>query len=469
MELHDLDLVQATNSLRQGVVTAEAYARSLLDRCDKAGSLNAFILLDRERVLEEARSADRLRREGYSLGPLHGVPIVVKDSFDVAGMPTTAGTPALSGNTVQRTAPLIGRLFDAGALMLGKTNMHELAFGITSSNVWAGHVANPYDKTVSAGGSSSGTAAAVAARLAPAGVGSDTSGSIRIPASHCGIVGYRPSTGRYPGEGLFPLFHTRDAPGFMARSVADIALLDKVVCGDKTLPEAELRGLRIGLPGDFFFADLDSRVAAVIDTELRRLRDLGVVMVEAGPPDILWAIAETTDAIKDWEMPRDVARYLAEVGMDLSIEALAAAVASPQVKAELEGVLLGARAPDLRERYARAVSEVLPRLQSEYLAYLQDNDLEGIAFPASPLAPTPLGEDETVTVDGEEVSVWRTLRNAAPASLLRAPALSLPAGLTSDGLPIGLELDGAPDADRDLLSIGMAWEHAWPGIAAPDL
>ena len=469
MELHDLGLVQAANSIRQGGVTAEAYARALLDRCETAEWLNAFILLDRERVLEEARNAGRVRREGGSLGSLHGVPIAVKDSFDVAGLPTTAGTPALGGNVARRTAPLLQRLFDAGALMLGKTNMHELAFGITSSNAWAGHVRNPYDATVSAGGSSSGTAAAVAARLAPAGVGSDTSGSIRIPAAHCGIFGYRPSTGRYSGEGLFPLFHSRDAPGFMARSVGDIAVLDEVVSGDGRLSEIELRGLRIGLPGDYFFAGLDSRVAAVFEAELRRLRALGVILVEADPPDFAPAIAETTGAIKDWEMPRDVARYLAEVGMNISFEALTAAVASPHVKAELEGVLEGARAPDLEARYARAVTDVLPGLQADYLAFLQDNDLQAIAFPTSPLAPTPLGEDETVTVDGEEVSVWRSLRNAVPASLLGAPALSLPAGLTSDGLPVGLELDGAPDADRVLLSIGMAWERAWPGIAAPEL
>jgi mandelamide amidase len=469
MELHDLGLVQAARSIRQGDVSAEAYARSLLDRCETAEWLNAFILLDGERVLEEAQEADRLRRDGHSLGPLHGVPIAVKDSFDVAGLPTTAGTPALRGNVVRRTAPMIRRLFEAGALMLGKTNMHEMAFGITSSNAWAGAVRNPYDATASAGGSSSGTAAAVAARLTPAGVGSDTSGSIRVPASHCGIVGYRPSTGRYSGEGLFPLFHTRDTPGFMARSVGDIALLDEVVSGDGTLSEVELRGLRIGHPGDYFFTGLDSRVAAAIDAELRRLRALGVVLVEADPPDFAAAIAETTGAIKDWEMPRDVARYLAEVGLDIGFEALVAPVASPHVKAELEGVLEGARAPDLKDRYERAVSEVLPRLQAEYLAYLKDNDLEAIAFPTSPLAPTPLGEDETVTVDGEEVSVWRSLRNSVPASLLRAPALSLPVGLTSDGLPVGLELDGAPDADRELLSIGIAWEYAWPKIAAPDL
>lgn len=273
MDLFRLSLRQAVERVRGGDVTAEEYARALLERCESCRSLNAFIALDGDRVLSDAREADRRMQRGQPLGPLHGVPLAIKDSFDVAGTPTTAGTPALQNNIARRTAPMVQKLFEAGALMLGKTNLYELAFGITSSNEFTGAVHNPYNQMMSAGGSSSGSAAAVAAGMAPAALGSDTAGSIRIPAAHCGVVGFRPSTGRYPSEGLVPLFHTRDAPGLMARSVEDIALLDEVISGDGDGSQVELRGLRIGLPRDYFFADLDSRVAAVIERELSRLQD----------------------------------------------------------------------------------------------------------------------------------------------------------------------------------------------------
>ncbi|MDX1486638.1 MAG: indoleacetamide hydrolase [Acidiferrobacterales bacterium] len=468
MGLCDLSLSEAAACIRQGDVSAQGYAQALLERCDAAQSLNAFVWLDRERLLGEARKADRMRRKGHDPGRLHGVPLAVKDCFDVAGTPTTACTPALRDNVPQRTAPIVQRLFDEGALMLGKTNMHELAFGITSDNAFTGPVRNPYDPRMSPGGSSGGTAAAVAARMAPAGLGTDTSGSVRIPAAHCGVVGYRPSTGRYPSKGIVPMNHTRDAPGLMARTVGDIALLDEVISGEGSLRPVRLRGIRFGLPGDYFFADLDNRIATAIDVELRRLRDLGVEFVETDPPHFAAARGESTEAVMAWEMPRDVERYLQELGQRITFEELVASVASPYVKSELEKIL-DAASPDLESRYQQAVHDVIPRHRDAYRAYLQKNDLHAIAFPTTPLAPAPLGQNDTVNVDGQEISVWRTLRNAVPATLLGAPSLTLPIGLTDDGLPVGIELDGLPGSDRDLLSIGLVLESASDAIPAPRL
>jgi Asp-tRNA(Asn)/Glu-tRNA(Gln) amidotransferase A subunit family amidase len=191
MSLSELSLRDAATRVQRGDITAEAYAKELLDGCAAGGRLNAFVSIDREGVLNDAREADRIRRRGDTIGGLHGIPIAIKDVFDVAGTPTTACTPALRDHVPATTAPLVQRLFDAGALMLGKTNMHEMAFGITSDNEFTGPVRNPYNQKMSPGGSSGGTAVAVAARMSPAGLGSDTSGSIRIPAAHCGIVGYR--------------------------------------------------------------------------------------------------------------------------------------------------------------------------------------------------------------------------------------------------------------------------------------
>jgi indoleacetamide hydrolase len=310
MPLSDLSLRDAATQLQRGDIAAEAYATELLDRCEAGASLNAFVFIDREGVLNGAREADRIRRRGDAIGALHGIPIAIKDVFDVAGTPTTACTPALRDHVPDRTAPLVQRLFDAGALMLGKTNMHEMAFGITSNNECTGAVRNPYNPKLSPGGSSGGTAAAVAARMSPAGLGTDTSGSIRIPAAHCGTVGYRPSTGRYPCAGVVPMNHTRDTPGLMAHSVDDIALLDEVIMGNGTPVSVDLKGLRIGLPGDYFLAGLDSRITAAFDAEVARLADLGVVFVEAGPPDFAEARSQTAGPIMAGEMPRDVTRYL---------------------------------------------------------------------------------------------------------------------------------------------------------------
>jgi Asp-tRNA(Asn)/Glu-tRNA(Gln) amidotransferase A subunit family amidase len=467
MSYSELSLSEAAAHIRDGALTAEAYAEELLAVCERGKPLNAFITLDRERVLSEARAADLTRRNGDALGALHGIPIAIKDVFDVAGTPTTAGTPALRDNVPARTAPMVQALFDAGAYMLGKTNMHEMAFGITSSNEFTGAVRNPYDPTRSPGGSSGGTAAAIAARMAPGGLGSDTSGSIRIPAAHCGIAGYRPSTGRYPAEGIVPLNHTRDAPGPMARSVEDIALLDRVITGPDHLEPAELKGMRIGLPKDYFFDALDSRIGSAMDTELDRLAALGVVFVEADAPDFAKARGEATGPIMAWELVRDVARYLKEADLRLTIGDLVAAVASPYVKSELESLLI--ENPELEGRYKRAVSEVLPRHRAEYESYLADNQLSAIAFPTTPLPPPPLGENESVESDGRPVSIWVNLRNSVPATLLGAPCLSLPIAMTDDGLPVGLELDGWPGRDGDLLSIGLAWEREAPRLPAPRL
>lgn len=468
MDILKLTARRAAERIRLGEIGVEEYARALLVRWEAGRSLNAFVSLDLDRVVEAAREADRGRQRGESPGPLHGVPIAVKDVFDVAGLPTTAATPALQDHVPPRSAPLVERLLEAGAIVLGKANMHELAFGVTSDNELTGAVRNPYDPTKSPGGSSGGTAAAIAARIAPAGLGSDTGGSSRIPAAHCGVAGWRPSTGRYPVEGMVPMCHTRDAPGFMARSVADVALLDEIVCGEEETPPLALEGLRVGLPKEHYFADLDGRVAAVIDAELERLRGLGVRFVEIDPSGFLTEVRSTTVPIMAWELPRDLARYLDAAGLDLDVETVVDAVASPYVKSELEKILERAEDPELADRYRRAVDEILPGLRRAYRSRFREHEISAIAFPTAPLAPVPVGENDTVVVDGEQVSVWRTLRNTVPASLLGAPGLSLPAGRTEEGLPVGLELDGPPGADRTLLAVGLAWELTAEELPPPE-
>jgi indoleacetamide hydrolase len=209
---HELGVADAAAAIRSGALSAQALAEALLKRCAAAAPLNAFISLEPERVRAAARAADDLQRRGNKLGPLHGVPLALKDNFDTADYATTAGTPALAAHRPRRDATVVARLRAAGALVLGKANMQELAFGPTSNNAAFGPVHNPYDRARIPGGSSGGTGAAVAARLAPAGLGTDTGGSVRVPASLCGIVSLRPSMLRWPQAGIVPISHTRATP-----------------------------------------------------------------------------------------------------------------------------------------------------------------------------------------------------------------------------------------------------------------
>src|SRR5215831_9890065 len=229
----ELGVSGAAEAIRNGALTAEALAEALLRRCAAAAPLNAFISLEPDRVRVAARGADQQRQRGDRLGPLHGVPLALKDNIDTADYPT-AGTPGLAAHRPKRNAPIVQRLLDAGALILGKANLQELAYGPTSNNAAFGPVHNPYDPTRIPGGSSGGTAAAVAARLAPAGLGTDTAGSVRVPGSLCGVTSFRPSTLRWPQAGIVPISHTRDTAAPMARSVADCVLLDGVVADGPT-------------------------------------------------------------------------------------------------------------------------------------------------------------------------------------------------------------------------------------------
>ena len=232
-EVLELTAIEALSAMAAGDLRAETYAAILLSRAMSLKGLNVLIAQDQDQVLEAARAADKSRARGRRLGPLHGLPLIIKDNINTAALPTTAGTPSLIGNRPQANARVVDALLGAGGIVFGKANMHELAFGITSNNGAFGPVRNPYDTSKIPGGSSGGNAAGVAARFAPAGIGSDTGGSTRIPAALCGVVGFRPTIGRYAGTGtlagvreVVPIAHTRDTPGPIARSAADVALLD---------------------------------------------------------------------------------------------------------------------------------------------------------------------------------------------------------------------------------------------------
>jgi mandelamide amidase len=338
--LTELGAAEAAAAIRAGDVSAQALVEALLDRCARAAPLNAFISLDPDAVRAAARVADQRRRRGERLGALHGVPLVLKDNFDTADFPTTAGTPALAAHRPRRNGAVVQRLLDAGALILGKANMQELAFGPTSNNAAFGPVHNPYDRSRIPGGSSGGTGAAVAARLAPAGLGTDTGGSVRVPASLSGVVGFRPTTLRWPQEGIVPISHTRDTAAPLARCVADCVLLDGIVAGGAmSLSAISLKGLRLGVPHGYFWENLDAEVETILADTLAQLAAAGVVLVEGDMDDVAALDAAAGFPIALYEFVTDFNRYHAGHATGLDFAGVAVQVKSPAVKKVVDGLL----------------------------------------------------------------------------------------------------------------------------------
>jgi mandelamide amidase len=468
-DLTELTAAEAVRALHRGDFTAEQYATALLDRCEKAKALNAFITLDPERVLEAARAADRKRASGATLGSLHGVPIPIKDSVNTKDLPTTGGTKALRKFRPREDAPLVKRLLDAGGIVMGKTNIHELSFGWSSNNLEFGAVRNPYDPTRIPGGSSGGTAAAIAARMAPLGVAEDTEGSIRVPAALCGIYGFRPSTGRYPTTGVVPITPHFDQIGPHARSVEDLVLFDRVATGDESpLEPASLRGARIGVGRKYFFDKLDPEVARVTEEALEKLRQAGAVLVEAEVSDLARFDEKVTDVVQNHDVVPMLAKYLEEFDTGVTLEELLAGM-SADVKRDFELYALpGGKFAVSDEAYRAALEVERPKLQQELRRYFRDNDARAILFPATLVPAPPIGEDLELSIGGEKVSFATAMsRNIAPGSTAGIPGLVAPAGLTRDGLPVGIELDGPEGGDRSLLALGRAVERVLGKVPAP--
>jgi Asp-tRNA(Asn)/Glu-tRNA(Gln) amidotransferase A subunit family amidase len=429
--LHDLGILEAAAAIRAGEITAERLADALLARATASAPLNAFITLDPARVRAAAREADLRQRSGAPAGALHGVPLALKDNLDTAGLPTTGGTPGLKAHRPARDAAIVQRLLAAGAIVLGKCNMHELAFGITNNNAAFGPVRNPYAPARIPGGSSGGTGAAVAARLAPGGIGTDTGGSVRVPAALCGIVGFRPTTGRWSQAGIVPISHTRDTAGPMTRSVADAALLDGIVTdGSGEVVPARLERLRIGVPRRPFWDKLDTELGRICDSALERWTDAGVELVEADLPEVMALDEAAGFPIALFEVVGDFGRYLSEHGDAYSFSDIARQVASPDVEGVLQGLTGGAAVPEAV--YRAALDTHRPALREAYRRYFHAQGVAAIVFPTTPAPAAAIGEDETTMINGSPVPTFATfIRNTDPGSVAGIPGLSLPAGMTA--------------------------------------
>lgn len=447
-----LSLSQTLTALDAGTLSAALHVETVLERAGAVAGLGAFITLDAEALRNAAKASDARRALGGA-GPLEGAALAVKDNIDTADLPTTGGTGALTG-PAGADAPPLARLRASGALVAGKTNLHELAFGITSNNAAFGPVRNPHDHALIAGGSSGGTAAAIAAGVVPAGLGTDTGGSVRVPAALCGIAGFRPSLGRYPAGGVVPLSSTRDTIGPMGRTVGDVALLDAVMAGEPfglTVPDAS--ALRLAVPRRILWEGLEPVVAERCEAALARLSAAGVTLIESDPED-LWADdAAASFPIVLFETMRELPAYCAARGV--SFEELMAGIASPDVRGIVESQLGEGAMPEAAYRAALDIHR--PAMQRNWAQWFSAENLHGALFPTTPLRARPIGDDETIRLNGVDLPTFPTfIRNTDHGSVMGVPGISLP--LPGEGLPVGLELDGLAGQDRALLGIAARLE-----------
>ena len=468
-DLAELSATEAAARIRAGTLRSEELVRALVDVVERKRDLNAFITFDRERALAAARKADGLAARKSFAGPLHGVPIVVKDNIHVAGLPSSAGTPGLRTFVPPRNAPVTEKLIRAGAIVLGKTNLHELAFGITSNNAAFGPARNAYDPSRIAGGSSGGTGSAIAARMAPAGLGSDTGGSVRIPAALNGISGLRPSLGRYSQEGITPIAHTRDTAGPMAREVADLVLLDTIITGARDkVAAAPLRGLRVGVPRAVFWKNLDVETERLATAALDRLRGAGAEVVEVDMPGLAELNGQVSFPVALYEANVDLTRYLKRYRIPLDIKGLAERIASPDVKGLFASAIVPGAKDAIPEKVYRAALAARPALQRLYAETFTTHRIAALVFPTTPLTAAPVGDDQTTKLNGADVPTFATfIQNTDPGSNAGIPGLTVPIGRTAAGLPVGLELDGPAGSDRRLLGIGLALEALFGRLPAP--
>ena len=445
-------IADAAVRLRDGRTTAVELVERCLDAIARRdGELNAFITVTADDARAAAAQADRERAAGRPAGPLHGIPISVKDLLDLRGLPTTAASRARDGHRAAADAPVLAALRRAGAIFIGKCNLHEFAFGTTGADSAFGPTRNPHAPAHVAGGSSSGSAASVAAGMALASVGTDTGGSIRIPAAACGVVGLKPTLGELSCDGVVPLAPTLDHVGPLGLTVDDVAAVYRALAGDagRAAPadsgdDGGLPAIRIGLPRRYFLDLLDPDVRAAFEAAVDRLRAGGA---EPATVDIPHA-PEISRTYRHTQLREAYAAHAATLetrGNDYS----------PAVRQRLE---LGRSVS--RADYARA-QEIRETLRGEVDAALAGREV--LLLPTLPIPAPRLGAEE-VRVGDRTIDVRSvTLRLTQLFNLTGHPAVSIPCGTTPDGLPCAAQLVGRPGATARLLAVAARCEGALRG------
>lgn len=453
MALHYSSISEVSRLLRSGGITATALTQLMLERIERLNPLlNAFVTVAAEEALAAAREADRRLGAGEWLGPLHGVPVAVKDNMATKGIRTTCGSRLYADWVPDQDATVVRKLKDAGAIILGKAGTHELAYGTTSINPFFGRIANPWDTTRDPGGSSGGSASAVAAGLAFAALGTDTACSIRYPAHCCGIVGYKPSFGLVGTTGVLPLVRTMDHVGPLARSVEDAALIMQAIAG----PDAEdpyssgrqfvpfqdgggtIAGTRIGIARQFFF-DGDPEIIEVVDRAIDELEKQGAVLVEIDSSGI--------DASLEMSGLVFAESY--------ALHAQALSVRPDDFSAELQEKL-GRKSRISASDYIRAQHE---RLRLKALMAEQIRQCDVLVAPSATIMPAPFDRRP----EGYD---HHASKNATVFNLSGQPSISIPCGQTKAGLPVGMMISGRLDHDSELLRIAHLAECALAALDA---
>ena len=436
-------IIEIAESIGRQTTRAQALIESAQRQAARAPDQNPIAYVDWPAALDEARRLDAQARAGGRRGPLHGIPVSIKDLFAVRGMPMQAGTRAPLPALGRDEAALVSRLREAGALVFAKTNMHEIALGATGENRWTGDVKNPFDPARQSGGSSSGAAVAVATGIGAAGIGSDTGGSVRIPAAFCGITGFKPSYGAIPLDGALPLSWTCDHAGPLARCVDDCAALFEVMARRRVAHGAAGRRPRLAVP----HAWLAGRLQPVVrEAFARLLESLAKEQAE------IVAVAAPTLALA-WQCYTPIVRAEAAWVHRAALDAGASGFSGMVLPALEAGRALAARdyidALKLRERVCADLDAGLA-------------GVDALILPTSAVLP-PLRGQEQIDVEGGRTTVREAvLGQTLPFSLCGLPTLTLPVGLV-EGLPMGLQAVGRRGADAALLALGR-WLEATVGV-----
>jgi aspartyl-tRNA(Asn)/glutamyl-tRNA(Gln) amidotransferase subunit A len=436
-------------ALAAGTTSSVALTERCLERITALNPrLNAFIIVTADAALAAARAADAERARGEAVGPLHGIPISIKDLIDEAGLPNTAGSRVRRDVLAATDAPVTTRIKRAGAVLIGRTNLHEFAFGTTTEDSGFGPARHPVDETRSPGGSSGGSGIAVRTGMSIASIGTDTGGSIRIPAAACGVVGLKPTWGEIPADGVVPLSRQLDHVGPIARTVTDAWLLHHVLAGrmpagDARLTPATLAGARVGLLDGYFWNRMAPEVEAATHAAVESLRRAGAIVEPVTIPH-----AADMAAVYLHLVLSDAAAYHAAT-LERRPDDY-----TPGVRLRLE---MGRYV--LAEDYARAMHG------REIIASEIDAALDGraaLVCPTLPIAAPPIGAATVPVRGGDEPVRTAMLRLTQPFNLGRQPAISLPCGTTPEGLPVGLQLVGHRGGTEPLLRFALAVERLLP-------
>ena len=450
--LGGLSLKKASDLLRSKAATPVDLANACLERIDRYNpSLNAFVTVTADQALATAREMEAEQRRGKWRGPLHGIPVALKDNIDTAGIRTTASSELFKERTPTEDADVVRRLRNAGAVVLGKLNLHEFAYGATSAVSYFGAVHNPWALDRVPGGSSGGAAAAVAADLCFGALGTDTAGSVRIPASCCGVVGLKASYGRVSNRGVIPLSWTHDHVGPLCKTVEDAALMLGAIAGyddqdptTKDVPVSDYSRavkmrtskLRLGIPRSPFFENLHPEVAKALEAAIDVLTTLTAIVVDVMLPPGGFRSSGVYVNVRGPEAYSYHAKFLTE---------------SPDKYQEATRRALQGFAETNAAVYAQARRQV-DVLRREITTVFSRVDLL--------VVPTMLGEPVTIADSAKVDAV--DFRNTVPFNTYGLPAISIPCGFTRSGMPIGLQISGPPFGELIVLALAHAYEQATP-------